>query len=300
MPVRLFSYMAGFMRRAILVVLHAFGVVFGHLLCVFRCRRQYTFSRINIELCREGLNAEQSCDCLIAKSLREFGKLLFETTFMWACPWLFKDRSIRNIYGEESLRKSLLHGKSVVLVCPHLGNWEVFNLYLGKFKAISTYKPLKTKLLDAWIKWARESNGSTLVPINQTGIKLVCSQLRKGGVVMILADQVPERSSGRAKVPFFGVMAWTGTMVSRLAQQSNVEVMFGFARRLPKAKGFDIHLLPAPDGVYSSDLEESAASLNTGVENCIRISPEQYLWQYKRFKGGIHPELYYKQRTHST
>jgi len=70
-------------------------------------------------------------------------------------------------------------------------------------------------------------------------------------------------------------------------------VVFLFAERLVRGDGYALHCLPAPDGIDSGDDLEAATALNLGVEHCIAICPEQYVWAYKRFRsrpdGRPHP-----------
>jgi KDO2-lipid IV(A) lauroyltransferase len=73
------------------------------------------------------------------------------------------------------------------------------------------------------------------------------------------------------------------TLLSRLAARAGVSVVFGVARRLPDARGFAVHFLPAPAGIDDSDPEVACAALNAGVEACVALAPEQYQWTYKRF-----------------
>jgi KDO2-lipid IV(A) lauroyltransferase len=42
--------------------------------------------------------------------------------------------------------------------------------------------------------------------------------------------------------------------------------------------------LPAPAGIASEDDVTAAAALNQGIEQCIALCPEQYLWSYRRFR----------------
>ena len=70
-------------------------------------------------------------------------------------------------------------------------------------------------------------------------------------------------------------------------------MVFLFAERLPRARGYALHCLEAPEGIDSADDVEAATALNRGVERCIGVCPEQYLWSYKRFRsrpaGEPHP-----------
>jgi KDO2-lipid IV(A) lauroyltransferase len=83
-------------------------------------------------------------------------------------------------------------------------------------------------------------------------------------------------------------------LVSRLARKTQARVVFMFAQRLPRGGGFHVHCLPAPEGIDSEDDLVAAQALNQGVENCISVCPEQYIWPYKRFRHrpeGM-PKLY--------
>ena len=57
---------------------------------------------------------------------------------------------------------------------------------------------------------------------------------------------------------------------------------FCIAERLPRGRGYRIHLLPAPEGI--ADPQTGVAALNRGVEDMIRRWPEQYWWAYRRYR----------------
>ena len=54
--------------------------------------------------------------------------------------------------------------------------------------------------------------------------------------------------------------------------------------RLPRGEGFELVFRPADPDIYSDDLETSVAAMNRSIEHCVRDRPEQYQWEYKRFK----------------
>ena len=107
-------------------------------------------------------------------------------------------------------------------------------------------------------------------------------RLHAGGVVGILPDQQPGQGEGRF-APFFDTPALTMVLLPRLAQRTGAQVLFAFAERLPRGAGYRIHFLPAPEEIAAEDLPTAVAALNRGVENCVRIAPEQYQWSYKRY-----------------
>jgi KDO2-lipid IV(A) lauroyltransferase len=85
--------------------------------------------------------------------------------------------------------------------------------------------------------------------------------------------------------PFFGEPALTMTLLPRLARRTGAAVLFVFVERLPRARGYRMHWLPAPEGIADADPVISATALNRGVEACVALCPEQYQWTYRRFKA---------------
>lgn len=130
---------------------------------------------------------------------------------------------------------------------------------------------------------AREKTGSKVFPTNRKGVAAMFNALRRGECAGILPDQEPELEGG-VFVPFFGIEALTMTLVSKLARKTEAAVVFGYARRLPAAEGFELVFKLADPAIYSEDLAESVTALNAGVEACVREVPAQYQWEYKRFR----------------
>ena len=123
--------------------------------------------------------------------------------------------------------------------------------------------------------------------------------LRDGGVVGILPDQSP-RGPGNAYAPFFGMEVRTMTLVSKLAQKSGAKVLATYAERLPDAEGFRIVIRESEPGIADPDPVVATTALNKTVEHCVRETPAQYQWEYKRLRhrpeGEVNP--YKKQSTH--
>ena len=106
---------------------------------------------------------------------------------------------------------------------------------------------------------------------------------------MILPDQEPLKKYG-VTAPFFGVPALTMTLVSRILRRTGARALYVFAERRPAGR-FRVRFLEAPDGLDDADETAAAERLNRGVEACVRLCPEQYLWSYKRFKTAPPGEL---------
>ena len=144
------------------------------------------------------------------------------------------------------------------------------------------YKP--QRLLDELIRKARGRSGATLAPTRPRGVRLLVEGLERGEYAGILPDQEPKGESGAVFAPFFGVPAYTMLLVNRLARRTGARVIFMVAERLGPGRGFRMHCIAAPEGVASEDDLIAATALNRGVEQCVAICPEQYVWPYKRFR----------------
>ena len=73
------------------------------------------------------------------------------------------------------------------------------------------------------------------------------------------------------------------TLVARVLRRTEAVPLFVFDQRRSSG-GFRVRFRSAPDGLSDPDLARATASLNAGVEECVRLCPELYLWVYKRFK----------------
>ena len=260
-------------------VLHAIGGLVGWLVILFP-NRQRRNALINIALCFPHLSTRQKIR-LRNRCLREFGKTYLEIARIWLRPAEDGLGLIRDVRGAPLLERA--DGRGLIVLSPHIGAWELAGMYLvAQGQTTIFYKP--QKYLDDLIVSARQRGGATLAPITGRGIRALVQGLSNGEYAGILPDQEPRADKGAAFAPLFGIPAWTMVLVNRLARKSGARVIFMFAERLPRSAGFRIHCLPAPDGIDSDDDSIAAAALNRGIEQCIAVCPEQYLWPYRRFR----------------
>jgi KDO2-lipid IV(A) lauroyltransferase len=239
-------------------------------------------TRRNIAVCFPELDQQQQT-ALVHDSMIETGKTLLEMGMSWLWPVSLTLSKVKGVYGEELISDSLGKGKGVIMIAPHLGNWEILNLYLGsRYPLTAMYKPPKLKLMDDLIKKMRARVGTRMAPASKTGVMMVLKSLKRGEVVGILPDQKPEAGSG-VFVPFFGVEAYTMRLVSQLAKREETVAVCAYAERLPKGRGYKIYIREVDPRLYGPDLPESMAAMNRSIEACVRAIPDQYQWEYTRF-----------------
>lgn len=258
---------------------HRLGAAAG-VLATYSPNRQRRNALLNIALCLPELTPQQQIR-LRDENLKAFGKTYFEIAALWLRPVEQTLSLVREVRGGELLQRE--PGKGLIVLSPHLGAWELAGLYLAAQGPTAIfYKP--QKYLDDLIRSARGRSGAELAPITGRGIRVLVQSLERGEYVGILPDQEPKADKGAVFAPLFGIPAFTMLLVNRLARRTGAPVIFMFAERLEQDGGFRIHCIPAPDGIDSADDIEAATALNRGIEQCVRICPEQFLWPYKRFR----------------
>ncbi len=258
---------------------HIAGLL-GILSAVFNTR-DHRVTLKNLELCMPELD-DHARKALAKRSLQETAKVVFETAHVWTKP---REWSLQHFIKETHksiLDNALASEKATLLLAPHLGNWEMFGPYLAAQKKITImYLPPEDEALHQLIVNSRESVGIQLAPANRKGVLLVFKAAKNGEFIGILPDQEPDPESGEF-VPFFNQSALTMTLVHKLIQRSDCTVVMGYAKRIKG--GFEAVFKEPDANIYSEDSSTSLTALNRSIENCVRDIPEQYQWEYKRFK----------------
>lgn len=264
-----------------LPVVHFLGAGLGWLMIIFP-NRSRAVVRTNIKLCFPELGESEQVK-LIRKSLIEMGKTLLETGILWLGSKNRFERLIKGVEGELLIKKGLQRDKGVIVIAPHIGNWEAVGLYCAaRYPMVSLYKPPRIAALDEIVRGSRERSGASLVPTDVQGVISLYKALAENKVTGILPDQDPKEGK-RNFSPFFGIQANTMVLLSRLIRKTGAQPVLVYAERLPYGKGFCMHFEEVPEAVSDRNLETSLQALNALVESLVRRYPGQYQWAYKRF-----------------
>lgn len=243
--------------------------------------RSRAVSAINLERCLPELD-EAARDRLLRASLIEMGRTAFEVGAMWA--WSEERLFGRlEVLGTDPLDAAQAAGRGLILATPHLGNWELAGHYVARrWGAAILYRPPRHAELEDLVRAGRMHLGAELVTTDASGVRTLYRRLRQGGAVGILPDQEPGAGGGEF-APFFGMPAYTVSLVHRLLQKTDAAFFFGYCQRLPGGR-YRLEFFPPPAEIYAADAQSSLAALNAGVEALVRRCPEQYQWSYRRFR----------------
>ncbi|MDG6778934.1 lysophospholipid acyltransferase family protein [Thiomicrorhabdus sp. zzn3] len=221
---------------------------------------------------------------LLKRSLLHLGQVTTELGPAWRWPQSKLLPLVKEVRGQELMDAAVAQGRGVLLLAPHIGAWEVNGMYMSALHPSTfLYRPPNIASVESFMVKARSRYGAKLAPTDVRGVRDLIKSLKASHLSAILPDQDPGERGG-VYAAFFGRPARTMTLVSKLIQKSDCVFLFVVMERLPKGQGFRLHYLPAEAEVASDDENVAAAALNRGVEACIAVAPEQYLWSYKRYR----------------
>jgi Kdo2-lipid IVA lauroyltransferase/acyltransferase len=268
------SLLAWLSRRS-LGFLHALGAVLGWL--------SYALSpsyrrRLQANADRAGIRA-----AVRRASVAQAGRMVAETPLLWL--------------RAELIEQALGAGHGLVLLTPHLGCFEVIaQAYAEHFGArqpmTALYRPARQPWLRELEQTARNRPGLLTAPASLAGVRQMIRALRQGQTVGLLPDQVPPEGMG-VWAPFFGELAYTMTLGTRLVEQTGAAWLLVVGERLPSSRGWRVCVFEPPEqvparGEAMSDEDhqtQCAAMMNRCMEWLIAKCPDQYLWGYHRYKA---------------
>ncbi len=268
------------MARIPFSLLRGFGWIAGSL-AYYVNGRSVKVSRRNLELCFPEYSASR-IEKLTRQSCIHSAQCAVESIWVWFNPSEKVTRRFVAVEGLKYIQQAKAKGQPIVLTGAHLGNWEALLNWVARTTPCAiAYKQPKNPEMDPVIRKAREKAGVEMVPGTREGVKTMFNVLERGDTFIILSDQKPGKKSG-VFAPFFHRPAYTMTIIQKLVQKSNAQLMYFYAKRVKE--GFLVHIEPAQFDLSEKDPVAFATSLNRGIESQIRQSPEQFEWSYRRYR----------------
>lgn len=259
----------------------------------------------NLELCMPELGEDERRD-LARESLLQTGQMMMESPAAWLGSFDRIYGWIKEVRGEALLKSAVDQGHGVIILLPHIGNWELINVYfaargdaVGAVKRAGLYAPPGKPYLKRIMSEIRGRFGNEMVPTTLKGIARLIQIVDEGGLTVVLPDQVPAKGEF---APFFGHMALTDKLIPRMVKRTGAKVLCCVIERLPDAGGFILSFTEPHADIYDDDPTTSLRGLNESVELCAIRLPAQYQWEYKRFRERPPGELrlYNYKRENST
>jgi lauroyl/myristoyl acyltransferase len=196
------------------------------------------------------------------------------------------DQQIRLLYQIEGLplvEETADHGKGIVLLVPHMGNWELlaqtnaltFSELKKPIQGGTHYRPLSNPPMNRLIERRRKRRGTKLFS-KRTSLHTLTSFLREGNLIGILADQ---RVGRRGKTcDFFGLPTDCSPLPALLAKRSGASLLALHCKTVGIARW---KIVCAP--VHGTD----TAACTQALEKAWRSSPADVFWFQERWKYPI-------------
>ncbi len=276
------------LARMPLPLLHGLGIALGWLIYWAPGRHS---ARMRDNVFDSGLcTSERDCRRLLRQSIGEAGKAIIELLPVWLRPYEQVLKLVKGTSGWEHIDAARTAGKGVIVIAPHIGCFEMINLYYASQHPFTAmYKPPRKAFLAALMLAGRQRGQARLVPTDLSGVRAQLAALKRHEGIGILPDQVASSGDG-VWAPFLGRPAYTPTLTASLQHKTGAAAFFVAAERLSWGRGYHLHVFPMPDDL-PADKAEAAIRINQGVEAVVRRFPAQYLWSYNRHKrpGGAPP-----------
>ncbi len=275
-----------------LTVARSFGGFLGWMMRITNSR-MYKVTVKNIELCFPNKSAQQRAE-LANKSIKETCKTLGEAGLAWAGTeqkFRRNENQIVAVRNGHLFEKAVSDGKGLLLLTMHLGNWEWVTSFLPqRCDLMALYKMAKMPGLEKAMLNARSSSGIKLVSGTRDGVGEFIRHYQDQKACIIVPDQEPSERSG-VWSDFFGIPALTPKFIHVLIRKNPAGCVLNVYVKRVEA-GFEIIFKEVEPNIYSEDLDTSVKAMNVGFEKCVLDAPEQYQWEYKRFKRNV--EGHYK------
>lgn len=250
-------------------------------------------TEINLKIAYPELNQQQIED-LAKESLKSQVMSYAEFIKIWGSSTDYAESQITKVHGEEILLNAIKANQGVIAVIPHLGTWELLNVWLNQHASpVIMYKPSPHKNLNRFMLESRQRLNANMVPTDENGVRAIFKHLKKGGLTAILPDHIPKESGGIYSM-FYGQDSFSSTLVSKLASKTQCAVIGLTCIRNKDLSGFEIFVSPMSMNILSKNTQISVDHLNQELEFIINTSPENYVWSYKRFRKILNKPNPYK------
>lgn len=223
---------------------------------------------------------------LARESYRHLGRSSIETALLASIGKAGLIKLVETVEGWEIVEQERARGKGLVLVSGHIGNWELGGAYIAArgvpLDAIA--RGMANPLFDAWLNKGREELGMTIVHDSEA-VRRAPRSLRAGRAVGFIADQ-GVLGLASTFVPFFGRPAKTPRGAAVFALRFEVPVIFVVALRKPNGRYRIVfeRVEIAGTGDRDRDVDAIVAKYTQLLEKWVRVAPEQYFWQHRRWK----------------
>jgi KDO2-lipid IV(A) lauroyltransferase len=174
-------------------------------------------------------------------------------------------------------------GHGVLIIVPHYHVLEI----VGRLVAMqvsnlsAVYRPHRKPVIEYINRTHLANNFTSIIP--RTNGKAMIRLLRHQGNLLFL----PDIDAGKKQslfANFFNIQTASVASVPKLVALGKAKVVFAHAYRKADLSGYELSFSAPLENYPSEDVLHDVERVNLEMERLIREHPEQYLWQYRRFR----------------
>jgi len=230
-----------------------------------------------------------SCDQAKARSVLKSSYHNFAENWVQLCrsPHLHRDVPALNADVLKLLAHAKEQQRGIVFATGHFSWWEYVPkiLFYNQLPVAITVAVQHNPLFDRFINHRRTCFGFHTILHNRIGIRHTFDYLKKGGILIILAD-VDVREKG-IPVPFMGQLASTPKWPAELALRTDSILCNTRLKRTP-AHFFEIEISESIDPRDYQHIDNPtyamSSKMNEHFSTYIHDTPEQWFWLQRRWK----------------
>ena len=245
--------------------------------------RRRRVTRINLRAVYPDMDTDRR-NRIARASMTHYVRSVMEAGLLWH--WSL-DRIFKHFdetHNMELYHEAVSAEAGLILVGGHSGAWELLSLFIQKyFNSAILYKPPTHPDFEAMLLKKRQRGGAQLMPTTAAGLRSMFKLLKNGQAVALASDQEPSLGEGQF-APFYGIETLTGVLLPRMARRTGAPVLFATCKRR-KGGRYQVHFFKADETIYADNMRTALTAVNHGIEQCIEVAAEQYLWAYKRFRN---------------
>jgi KDO2-lipid IV(A) lauroyltransferase len=249
------------------------------LLAFYFSKRERHIAEINLQKCFPHMDTHARTQ-LLKNNFISAGQGTLEILFgFWGSPKRLK--KLIHVKGLEIVEEALKNKHGALIFGPHFTSVHFAGRLLNLYHPFcGMYFPPKNHVFRTLTERALPRCFDRAIPRNDP--RALIRALRENKAILYTPDIDPGQKG--LMVPFFNIPASTVTATSRFAEMTQCAVIEVKYYRRKDNKGIDFEFETPLSGFPSEDVYADTLRINHCLEKMIMEYPEQYLWQYKRFK----------------
>ena len=247
---------------------------------IFKNTASYKLTNINLKLVFEE-KSNQEITNLTEQSFIESVISLLETFHTWGSNIKKSNNQIFRVENNYLMNINKKKNNQLLIISFHNRSVDMLLRWINlQIKTATIYKKVKSNILENFVRKNREVGMSKMSQATMSGVRDLYKSAKSGMSVCMAVDQVPKRGLGEY-VEFFGMPAYTTTLMPSLATKLNQRVIYANIN-LTKGDKISVKLTQSDESIY--DKSKHLLSMNKTIESIILENIKDYSWEYKRFR----------------